>query len=124
MRGSVLFLAIVGVVIGVVWMIGSVAWFFLVATRDGSGPIKVMAVIFCIVQVATAICWFTGSIFLLQFGNKLSVLQYRSEAKDIDQGLLTLVRFWKFTAIVVLVWLIIVTILSSTIYLLGLSIPF
>jgi hypothetical protein len=123
MRGSVLFLAIVGVVIGVMWMIASVAWFFLVATRDGSGPVKVMAVISCIVQVATSICWFTGSVFLLQFGNKLSVLQYRSEAKDIDQGLSTLVRFFKFTAIVVLVWLIIVTILGSIIYLLGLSTP-
>ncbi len=123
MRASVLFLAITGVVIGTAWVIFSIASFFLVATRDGSGPMKVMAVILSIVHVATAICWFTGSIFLLQFGNKLSVLAYRSETYDIQRALLTLVRFWKFTAIVALVWIIIVSILSSIIYLLGLSIP-
>ncbi len=123
MRVSVLFLAITGVVIGTVWTIGSIASFFLVATRDGSGPVKVMAVIFSLVHVATSIAWFTGSIFLLQFGNRLSVLIYRSETTDIERALKSLVRFWKFTAIVVLVWLIIVTILGSILYLLGLSIP-
>ena len=123
MRASVLFLAITGVVIGTVWTIGSIASFFLVATRDGSGPVKVMAVIFSLVHVATSIAWFTGSIFLLQFGNRLSVLIYRSETTDIARALQSLVRFWKFTAIVVLVWLIIVTILGSILYLLGLSIP-
>ncbi len=123
MRVSVLFLAITGVVIGTVWTIGSVASFFLVATRDGSGLVKVMAVIFSLVHVATTIAWFTGSIFLLQFGNSLSVLLYRSATYDIERALQSLVRFWKFTAIVVLVWLIIVTILGSIIYLLGLSLP-
>ena len=123
MRVSVLFLAITGVVIGTVWTIGSIASFFLVATRDGSGPAKVMAVVFSLVHVATSIAWFTGSIFLLQFGNRLSVLIYRSETTDIERALKSLVRFWKFTAIVVLVWLIIVTILGSILYLLGLSIP-
>ena len=123
MRVSVLFLAITGVVIGTVWTIGSIASFFFVATRDGSGPVKVMAVIFSLVHVATSIAWFTGSIFLLQFGNRLSVLIYRSETTDIERALKSLVRFWKFTAIVVLVWLIIVTILGSILYLLGLSIP-
>ena len=123
MRVSVLFLAITGVVIGTVWTIGSIASFFLVATRDGSGPVKVMAVIFSLVHVATSIAWFTGSIFLLQFGNRLSVLIYRSETTDIERALKSLVRFWKFTAIVVLVWLIIVTILGSILDLLGLSIP-
>ena len=123
MRVSVLFLAITGVVIGTVWTIGSVASFFMVATRDGSGPAKVMAVILSLALVATSIAWFTGSIFLLQFGNKLSALIYRSTTSDIERALQTLVRFWKFTATVVLVWLIIVTILGSIIYLLGLSIP-
>lgn len=123
MRTSVLFLAITGVVIGTAWVIFSIASFFMVATRDGSGPMKVMAVILSIVHIATAICWFTGSMFLLQFGNKLSVLAYRSETDDIQRALRTLVRFWKFTAVVVLVWLIIVSGLSSIIYLLGLSIP-
>lgn len=123
MRASVLFLAITGVVIGTVWTIGSIASFFLVATRDGSGPVKVMAVIFALVHAATSIAWFTGSIFLLQSGNRLSVLIYRSETADIARALQSLVRFWKFTAIVVLVWLIIVTILGSILYLLGLSIP-
>ncbi len=123
MRASVLFLAITGVVIGTAWMIASIAGFFLVATRDGSGPVKVMTIIFSLVHVATSIAWFTGSIFLLQFGNRLSVLIYRSETYDIERALQTLVRFWKFTAIVILVWLIIVTVLGSIIYLLGLSIP-
>ncbi len=123
MRVSVLFLAITGVVIGTVWTIGSIASFFLVATRDGNGPAKVMTVLFSLVHVATSIAWFTGSIFLLQFGNRLSVLIYRSETTDIERALQILVRFWKFTAIVVLVWLIIVTILGSILYLLGLSIP-
>lgn len=123
MRASVLFLAITGVVIGTVWMIGSIASFFMVATRDGSGPAKVMAVILSLALVATSIAWFTGSVFLLQFGNRLSVLVYRSVTYDIERALQTLVRFWKFTAVVVLIWLIIVTILGSIIYLLGLSIP-
>lgn len=123
MRASVLFLAITGVVIGTAWVVFSIASFFMVATRDGSGPIKVMAVMFSIVHVATAISWFTGSMFLLQFGNKLSVLAYRSETEDIQRALKTLVRFWNFTAVVVLVWLIIVSLLTSIIYLLGLSVP-
>ena len=92
MRVSVLFLAITGVVIGTVWTIGGVASFFLVATRDGSGLVKVMAVIFSLVHVATSIAWFTGSIFLLQFGNRLSVLIYRTETRDIERALQTLVR--------------------------------
>ena len=123
MRPSVLFLAITGVVIGTAWMIGSIAGFFMVATRDGSGPAKVMAVILSLAFVATSIAWYTGSIFLLQFGNGLSVLFYRSATNDIARALQTLVRFWRFTAIVVLVWLVIVTILGSIIYLMGLSIP-
>ena len=124
MRAPVVFLAITGVVIGTAWVIFSIASFFMVATRGGSGPVKVMAVILAIVHVSTAISWFTGSMFLLQFGNKLAVLVYRSETNDIDRALQALVRFWKFTAVVVLVWLIIVSILGSIIYLLGLSVPF
>jgi hypothetical protein len=124
MRAPVVFLAITGVVIGTAWVIFSIASFFMVATRGGSGPMKVMAVVLCIVHVSTAISWFTGSMFLLQFGNKLAVLVYRSETNDLDRALQALVRFWKFTAIVVLVWLIIVSILGSIIYLLGLSVPF
>ena len=124
MRAPVVFLAITGVVIGTFWVILSIAGFFMVVTRGGSGPVKVMAVVLAIVHVSTAIAWFTGSMFLLQFGNKLAVLVYRSETNDLDRALQALVRFWKFIAIVVLVWLIIVSILGSIIYLLGLSVPF
>jgi len=82
-RAWVQFLAITGLVIGTLAVVGSFAWFFLVATRDGSGPVKVMAVVVSLVQVATAIAWFFGSLFLLNYSNRLSVLKYRLEAQDI-----------------------------------------
>ena len=121
MRASVLFLSITGIVIGTVWIIASIAGFFLVATRGGSGPPKVMAIIVSLVHAATSIAWFTGCTFLLQFGSKLSVLLYRNELSDQERAIQALVRFWRYTAVVVLVWLIILTLLGSALYLLGLS---
>ena len=109
--------------IGTLAVIASVAWFFLVATRDGSGPVKVMAVVVSLVQLATAIAWFFGSLFLLNYSNRLSVLKYRLDAQDIQLAMKSLNRVWKFTGIVVLIWLIITSLLFSMIYLLGLSIP-
>ena len=122
-RAWVQFLAITGLVIGTLAVIASVAWFFLVATRDGSGPVKVMAVVVSLVQLATAIAWFFGSLFLLNYSNRLSVLKYRLDAQDIQLAMKSLNRVWKFTGIVVLIWLIITSLLFSMIYLLGLSIP-
>ena len=122
-RAWVQFLAITGLVIGTLAVIASVAGFFLVATRDGSGPVKVMAVVVSLVQLATAIAWFFGSLFLLNYSNRLSVLKYRLEAQDIQFAMKSLNRVWKFTGIVVLIWLIVTSLLFSMIYLLGLSIP-
>jgi len=122
-RAWVQFLAIIGLVIGTLAVVGSVAWFFLVATRDGSGPVKVMAVVVSLVQLATAIAWFFGSLFLLTYSNRLSVLKYRLDVQDIQLAMKSLNRFWKFTGIVVLIWLIVTSLLFSMIYLLGLSVP-
>ena len=122
-RGWVQFLAITGLIFGTVAVIGSVAWFFLVATRDGSGPVKVIAVVVSLVAMATAIAWFFGSLFLLNYSNRLSVLKYRLTSEDIHLAMKSLNRFWKFTGIVVLIWLIVTSLLFTMIYLLGLSIP-
>jgi len=122
-RGWVQFLAILGLIFGTFAVVGSVAWFFLIATRDGSGPVKVIAVIISLVAIATAIAWFIGSLFLLNYSNRLSVLKYRLTAEDIQQAMQSLNRFWKFTGIVVLIWLIVTSLFFTMIYLLGLGIP-
>lgn len=121
MRASVLFLSITGIVIGTVWVIASIAGFFLVATRGGSGAPKVMAIIVSLVNASTAIAWFTGCTFLLQFGSRLSVLLYRTDIGDQERAMQSEVRFWNFTACVVLIWLIVIALLSAALYLLGLS---
>ena len=122
-RDWVQFLAVTGLIVGTVAVIGSVAWFFLVATRDGSGPVKVIAVVVSLVAMATAIAWFFGSLFLLNYSNRLSVLKYRLNSEDVHLAMKSLNRFWKFTGIVVLIWLIVTSLLFTMIYLLGLSIP-
>jgi len=122
-RGWVQFLAITGLIVGTAAVIGSVAWFFVVATRDGSGPVKVIAVVVSLVAMTTAIAWFFGSLFLLNYSNRLSVLKYRLTSEDIHLAMKSLNRFWKFTGIVVLIWLIVTSLLFTMIYLLGLSIP-
>ena len=122
-RGWVQFLAILGLIFGTFAVVGSVAWFFLIATRDGSGPVKVIAEIISLVAMATAIAWFIGSLFLLSYSNRLSVLNYRLTAEDNHRAMQSLNRFWKFTGIVVLIWLIVTSLFFMMIYLLGLGIP-
>jgi len=117
------FLAITGIVIGTGWMISSIAWFFFVATRTGTGPAKVSAVVLSLLVVATAIAWFLGSWFLLSYANRVAVLRYRSEPLDVQRAALALGRFWTFTGITTLSWLIVFTVFVSMMYLLGLSVP-
>jgi hypothetical protein len=51
------------------------------------------------------------------------VLKYRTDVLDVQVAINALNRFWKFTGIVVLIWLIVTSVLASMIYLLGLSVP-
>ncbi len=122
-RGWVQFLSILGLIFGTFAVVGSIAWFFLIATRDGSGPVKVIAVIISLVAMATAIAWFIGSLFLLSYFNRLSVLNYRLTAEDNQRAMQSLNRFWKFTGMVVLIWLVVTSLFFMMIYLLGLGIP-
>jgi|688.fasta_scaffold340195_2 hypothetical protein len=122
-RGWVQFLSILGLIVGTVAVIGSVAWFFLIASQDGSGPVKVVALVVAIVAMASAFAWFVGCMFLLNYSNGLSVLKYRTDVLDVQVAINALNRFWKFTGIVVLIWLIVTSVLASMIYLLGLSVP-
>jgi hypothetical protein len=110
-------------IVGTVAVIGSVAWFFLIASQDGSGPVKVVALVVAIVAMASAFAWFVGCMFLLNYSNGLSVLKYRTDVLDVQVAINALNRFWKFTGIVVLIWLIVTSVLASMIYLLGLSVP-
>ena len=120
----VAFLAITGIVLGTAWIISSIAGFFFVATRTGIGPPKVSAVVFSVLLVASSIAWFLASVFLLQHSNRVAVLRYRCETEDLKLAIQTLSRFWKFTGITVLCWIVIFSIFASMLYLLGLSVPF
>ena len=118
------FLAITGIVVGTVWMMSSIAWFFFVATRTGSGPSKVIEVVFSLLGVATSVAWFLGSVFLLNYANRVAVLRYRAETVDVQRAAQALGRFWTFAGIATLSWLVIIALFISMMYLLGLSIPF
>ena len=120
----VLFLSIVGILIGVVSSFGSIYLFFKIATADGSGPPKVVAVFMSLIHVTSCIAWLLASLQLLRYANRLSVLKYRRSEIDFQRAFLESHRFWFFCGICVLILLIVFSMFIAMVVLLDLSIPY
>lgn len=123
-HGWVLFLAITALVIGTFWAIGSIGSFFLIATRDGGGPAKAGAILGASLQVAFSVAWLFGAGLLLNYANRVSVLRYRNEASDRLAAMIALNKFWTYSGILVLIFLLAIGFLVVTLMAIGLSFPF
>lgn len=121
--GWIQFLSITGLVLGAISLVATIFFFLGVATSGGSGPVKVMSVVFAFCQLASAVIWFLAAFFLFRYSSRLAVLKYRHSTSDFVAAANAGNLFWKFTGIVVLVWLVSVSAMVLMVYLLGLSIP-
>ena len=120
--GWVMFLAILGMILGVLGIIGSSISFVYIASSPVSGPPKAMAVIVSLSVIVAWSMFFYISFLLLMYGNKVSVLRFRATEQALADAFRALNRFWFILGLFVLVGLVLASLIWGAIVLVGASV--
>ncbi len=115
------FSAIAGIVLGTSLTIGSIALFIFSISRANKPSMEIGGLLVCIYWIAWSVAFLLAAILLLQYSNAVGAMRFRVTANDISRALHRLAKFWSFTGICLLVWILISLFLGFLFYTMVLS---
>jgi hypothetical protein len=120
-RSWILFLAITGIVLSFLSIVGQSLLFISAASSPGSGPIKALTVV---THLFVLIGWCVAlviAVLLLRVASKMQVLLYRQTSEEFQSMLRAYSVFWSTLGVYVLVSIVIAFILIFIFLALGVS---
>lgn len=120
-RGWILFIAITGIVISFLSIVGQSLLFISAASSQGAGPIKALTVV---THLFVLIGWCVAlviAVLLLRVASRLQILLYRQTSDEFQSVLRTYSTFWSTLGIFVLIGIIVAFILIFIFLALGVS---
>jgi hypothetical protein len=120
-RGWILFIAITGIVLSFLSIVGQSLLFISAASSPGSGPIKALTVV---TQLFLLIGWCVAlvvAVLLLRVASKMQVLLYRQTSEEFQNMLRAYSVFWSTLGVYVLVSIVVAFILIFIFLALGVS---
>ncbi|MDZ4847693.1 MAG: DUF4339 domain-containing protein [Pirellulaceae bacterium] len=115
------FSAIAGIVLGTSLTIGSIALFLFNISRASKPSTDIGGLLVCLYWIAWSVAILLAAMLLLQYSNAVSAMRFRVTANDVGGALHRLAKFWSFTGICLLVWILISLFLGFLFYTMVLS---
>lgn len=115
------FLAVLGLIVTPIWLIGSIAYFLFLVSRKGADEENIGSLLVSLAGFAFSAATLVAFLLLFRYTSLTGILRYQPSTSNLLSAQNALGMFWKFSGITTLVWLCVYMFLLMLFYIMGLK---